>query len=433
MLTDARKQSCRKFVHSLLTVYVLDRGDDYTICKIRVIDAMMGRGKTLAASEYLLSHRDRKFIYATPYLSEVERICELCGFVQPESDETSKLTNLKHLLYEGQNISTTHSLLAFMDDDVMELIKEKHYSIIIDEELDVVERIELTLKDVELIKNNCVEVDEETCLATWIDHEYDGKFNMCKEKAEEGSLYCLGDSFVAVMNPELLRAFDEIIMMTYMFYGQYQRLYLDFFGFEYEIGGIDSTDGFKFTDSPDNPPPVDYHQLINIIDDPKLNRIGDARTALSKTWFTNRGRDSDDMKELRANMDKMLRCRSHEVPSNKQLWTTYKSAADKLYGPRGRYKSSFLQMRARATNAYKNRDFVLYMLNRFADPNIKKFFYKKGVKIDEEQFALSEMLQFIWRSAIRDNNPITLYIPSRRMRELLVNWIESVNRGNADE
>lgn len=389
---------------------------------------MMGRGKTLAAAAYMSSHRDRRFIYATPYLSEVERICELCGFEQPEADATSKLTNLKKMLHEGRNISTTHSLLSFMDDDVMEIVQRRHYSIIIDEELDVVERIDVTAKDAELIRKNCVEVDEETGIAKWIDPDYDGKFNACKEKAEDGSLYYLDGSFVAVMNPELLRAFDEIIMMTYMFMGQYQRLYLDFFGFEYQIGGIDSSDGFRFTDRPDAPPPVDYTSLINIVDDPRLNRIGDHRTALSKTWFTNRSRDSDDIKELRGNMDKMFRCRGKEIPSGKQIWTTYKSAADKLYGPRGRYKNSFLQMRARATNAYKSRDVVLYLLNRFADPNIKKFFYMKGVKIDEDQFALSEMLQFIWRSAIRDNNPITLYIPSKRMRELLINWIESVSR-----
>lgn len=42
----------------------------------------------------------------------------------------------------------------------------------------------------------------------------------------------------------------------------------------------------------------------------------------------------------------------------------------------------------------------------------------------EEQFALSEMIQFIWRSAIRDNKPIKLYIPSVRMRNLLEKWIE---------
>ena len=35
----------------------------------------------------------------------------------------------------------------------------------------------------------------------------------------------------------------------------------------------------------------------------------------------------------------------------------------------------------------------------------------------------------IWRSAIRDGKPINLYIPSKRMRELLINWINNTYQG----
>ena len=74
------------------------------------------------------------------------------------------------------------------------------------------------------------------------------------------------------------------------------------------------------------------------------------------------------------------------------------------------------------------------MANRFIDPNIRNFFASKGITINEEHFALAEMLQWIWRSAIRDDKPIRLYIPSRRMRELLQNWIEDMSKGeNTDE
>ena len=34
------------------------------------------------------------------------------------------------------------------------------------------------------------------------------------------------------------------------------------------------------------------------------------------------------------------------------------------------------------------------------------------------------MLQFIWRSAIRDGKEIWIYIPSIRMRTLLKKWIK---------
>ena len=61
----------------------------------------------------------------------------------------------------------------------------------------------------------------------------------------------------------------------------------------------------------------------------------------------------------------------------------------------------------------------------FLNPIIKQFFIDKGVSVEEENFALSEMLQWIWRSAIRNNEKINIYIPSKRMRDLLLNWLDN--------
>ena len=37
------------------------------------------------------------------------------------------------------------------------------------------------------------------------------------------------------------------------------------------------------------------------------------------------------------------------------------------------------------------------------------------------------MIQWIWRSAIRDGGEVYLYIPSSRMRMLLINWIDEIS------
>ena len=86
-------------------------------------------------------------------------------------------------------------------------------------------------------------------------------------------------------------------------------------------------------------------------------------------------------------------------------------------------------MNIRATNEYRQATNVAYLANRFCDPNIVKFFGTRGIKIDNDAFALAEMIQFIWRSAIRDNKPINLYIPSKRMRTLLIRWLDEVSQG----
>ena len=54
---------------------------------------------------------------------------------------------------------------------------------------------------------------------------------------------------------------------------------------------------------------------------------------------------------------------------------------------------------------------------------IKQFFIDKGVSVDEDTWALSELIQWVFRSAIRENNNINIYIPSERMRNLFIEWL----------
>ena len=88
-----------------------------------------------------------------------------------------------------------------------------------------------------------------------------------------------------------------------------------------------------------------------------------------------------------------------------------------------RKQCQFVACNARATNDFSQRHVLMYMLNRYFNPNQADFFSARGYKLDEDQFALSELLQWIWRSAIRNGEPINIYIPSTRMRNLLQEWL----------
>ena len=108
------------------------------------------------------------------------------------------------------------------------------------------------------------------------------------------------------------------------------------------------------------------------------------------------------------------------------MLTTFKTYKSKISG-KG-YSKGFLSSNMRATNEYRDRIAVAYLVNKYFNPYIKNFFVANGVKVDEDAYAVSEMLQFIWRSAIREGNPIELYIPSKRMRILLIQWMNSLNK-----
>lgn len=401
---------------------------------ITIVDARMGRGKSSAAIRYMNEHRnDKRFLYITPFLDEVDRICQRCDFDQPDSDHLCKSTELKNHLRRGHNVSATHSLFYLMDEEALQLVRDMHYSLIVDESIQVVERVMVTDKDLELITTHLADVDEHG-IVHWRDPEYTGKLTGYKEIADTGSLLKLDSVLFNILNPGVLCSFEEVFMLTYMIEGQYQKAYLDFFGFSYKVVGVEEDgNGFRFSDKPDMPPPVDFGRMIHIADKKLPNGIGDDYYSLSKNWYAKRKYESKDIRALRNGMRNFF-VANPDGSSGTRLWTCYKNDIDKLVDLRTkRYKSNFLQIGARATNEYRDRTDIAYMANRFADPNIAKFFLSRGVTIDKDKFALSEMLQWIWRSAIRDGKSINLYIPSRRMRELLTEWIKENNGGTACE
>ena len=140
---------------------------------------------------------------------------------------------------------------------------------------------------------------------------------------------------------------------------------------------------------PGSPPPIDYSKLITIVDDAKLNAVGDGTYALSKGWYDRRGYSDPGIRSLRNGLKKFFQSLD-ESNADTRMWTCFKS---------GRFRKNFIQTSARATNRYKDRTDVAYMVNRFADPNILKFFRSRNIELDRDAYALSEMLQWIWRSA----------------------------------
>ncbi|MNJ69953.1 hypothetical protein D3C77_663630 [compost metagenome] len=55
-------------------------------------------------------------------------------------------------------------------------------------------------------------------------------------------------------------------------------------------------------------------------------------------------------------------------------------------------------------------------------PFERAFFEDRGVSVNQDLLAVSDLLQWVWRSRIRKGEAIKLYIPSSRMRKLLYAW-----------
>ncbi|MEH7502923.1 hypothetical protein V7152_13090 [Neobacillus drentensis] len=141
---------------------------------------------------------------------------------------------------------------------------------------------------------------------------------------------------------------------------------------------------------------------------------------LSSTWF--KCASDEAIERLKKNLYTYFRrCGK----SNDNLWTTKKLMQYKLQG-RG-YTKGFISWTTRATNDYQDTHNLAFVYNLYMKPFEKHFFEDAGVKVNEDLLALSDLLQWIWRSAIRkpDAEPINIYVPSLRMRTLLYQWLNN--------
>ena len=130
---------------------------------IRIIDDIMGSGKSTYAIKYINEHTDKNFLCIVPLLSECERFKEETDIdiIDPER-WGSKWKHFKWLVENNKNIVTTHSLIKNMDLDMLELLKSKDYVLMIDECLDVLDTYKISKDDLKIIFNEgLVSLDEE--------------------------------------------------------------------------------------------------------------------------------------------------------------------------------------------------------------------------------------------------------------------------------
>lgn len=409
---------------------------------IQVCDAIMGTGKSSAAITWMNEHRDDKFIYITPYLEEAKRIRKGCPdlkFVEP-SNKLSKYNYHKTehtaaLIREGKNITTTHQAFKCYTEETLADIKNQGYTLIIDENVDVLEVFNFHLDDLKLaIDAGYVKENDGTYTLANTDYKGDALKDMFRlfktrelVKIDDGEQSSL---FYWTLPPELITSFKNVFILTYLFKGQSLHHFLEIYNIPYEYIGIEKTDnaatGFRFSEYPGYTPEYVFHlkDMLHILDTKRINHIGNKYHALSMNWFQSK---STEVEQLKKNIYNCIHNIWKDAPACDKLWATYNREQSRMQG-KG-YTKSFLTFNAKATNDYRKKTHLVYMVNIFMNTNDKIFYQKHGIEVDEDLFALSIMVQWIWRSAIRDGEEVYLYIPSRRMRNLLTNWIDTVSKG----
>lgn len=408
---------------------------------IKVCDSIMGSGKTSAIISYINSHPEKRFLYITPLLAEATRINNACPeahFVEPsKANPEFHFNKSKHTMFlieNGMNIASTHQAVLYYTKDILKMLQEKNYTVIIDEEITVFEQDNsISYGDV-LMSIDSGHVQE----------SHPGYFERTQKKytgealarmfrmMESRPLIKLGDKkndkmWYWVYPKEFLESVSEVIVLTYLFEGSEMDLFLRMNNIAYQYIGVTKTDTGQYVLSETEMHKPDYIQnlkdIVHIFNGEKLNAIGDGKHDLSMNWYK---KNPQKVAQLKANIWNYFN-RKTDFPPSERLCGTYCDFWGKIRS-KG-YWNSDLAFSSRATNNYRNKTVLAYPVNIFANGHLVTFYAENGYTLDQDRYALSTMIQWIWRSAIRDGNEIYLYIPSRRMRNLLINWIEKTCKG----
>ena len=438
--------------------------------EITVIDAMCGAGKTSYAIQMMNesyqqgletvegfgedSYIDKsdKFIYVTPFLDEVKRVKRETNIdIITPMNRPTKRHHVDALVKLGHNIAMTHELFARLSVSTLSEIESQGYTLIMDEVANVLQQVNISKKDIDvLVSSNFIEIEEDSKVK-WIDKDYDStdydgqkfnRFNDIKILAEKNNLYMQnGAAMFWVMDVQSFSSFDEVYILTYLFDGQIQKYYYDIHDLDYEKKSVTKQNGRYVLKeyNVDKEPRNEIGELLSIYEDyesktgrkSKLNSNYDNdidKWTLSSSWFEKAS--NEQINQLNKNLYSFFKNRC-STPNKQLFWTAKKSIAPKLVNGKtkinkndDRTKDNFLPLNSRATNEYRDRTAMAYVYNRFMNPMEKSFFYNRGVSVNEDMLAQSDLIQFLFRGCIRNNEEMNCYIPSKRMRELLYDWLE---------
>ncbi|MGM1044862.1 MAG: hypothetical protein ACQEXX_01810 [Bacillota bacterium] len=393
----------------------------------------MGSGKSSAAINLMNKRDDNKYIYITPYLDEIQRIKNSCTdrkFYEPkvynlDGEIMFKLDSLHKYLSEGKNIATTHALFKMATEETRELIYNEGYTLILDEALEVIKEVNVSPDDIEMLLKEWMY--EENGLILWdMEKEsrqgvYSGKFQTVRRYALNHNLI-IHNGRILMWNfpPNIFSLFKESYILTYLFDSQLQKYYFDLHNIKYEYYRATKENGdYIFIEKgsySDKEVKETLKTMIHIYDG-ILNKIGDDKYSLSKSWYDNKNHLHKQLKNNLLNYFSNIK----KSKSNENMWGTFKDYKPKLSG-KG-YTKGHVSITARSTNEYQHKKVLAYTANRYLNPLLESYFSSKEIKINQDQYALSELVQWIWRSAIRNNEEISIYIPSSRMRKILIDWL----------
>ena len=305
----------------------------------------------------------------------------------------------------------------------------------------------LAFQDREQLLKEQVIATEPDGRVVWLRDEWgNGAFAEARQRAETGSLYSNRNGvFFNVQLPiELIQMAKRVIVATYLFEGSVFQAFLKIKGIGYKpfsFDGMEMRDGYdlktalreriEFFGSSATMEKL-YRQVGIPVDDLRAQA---SNSTFSTSWYQNakfpdRSQVGKHIRNIARSMDVKVGDLIYTLPSTVvgkegEKWKTSRKGVLKIKGFGA--QSCFLHKGARATNDYAHKTAAIHAYNRYPHPAVKSYLEEQGAKIDDDSFALAELIQWFFRTAIRvpSGPKVKLHIVSPRMHKLFKDWLYS--------
>lgn len=423
---------------------------------IVVHDNVMGSGKTTAMfnmmEAILKQNLSVRFIYVSPLLTEVggyrlqkdgkpvgdyqtgriqERLPEYC-FMVPLSTGEGKTRAMMDLIATGENIACTHSCFQGMTKDDIALIESSGYTLIIDESIDAYDTLAISKSDLKMALISGTLLVDETNALTWdtinnpIDEIDSGWQREVANICENHSAWLIDGQVVLSEFPmSLLKAFESVEVMTYMFEATTMAAWCK----ANDVTIVKSDVLLRFGMRTEDTIKSMIKDKIRLYQ-PKTRK----NFALSYNWWANAKQPTLDTITNHAfnfakSVNKLDGITANDMivtcPKNKWFTDTENNTGRGKARGRNYSKATWVSNTCRATNEYSAKRAVLYMSNKSPSPMLTKHLSSVDVNMNRTDYALSELLQFVWRGCIRNGETMHLYIMNQELEKAFSNWLDN--------
>jgi len=436
--------------------------------QIEVVDEIMGTGKshsTLRYIENLALAEGQRWIFCTEYLDEIEKRTKenpLAAPVWRSPNDTGDATKTDHLIEllkepDTKLVGITHALLLSASGNklVNHLLKTKGYRLFLDETIDLISPYNgVKFGDfLKCLDRKEISINDPYGKVQWlvddsvVTHGNLTSTDKLKTDSNKGIVYSaiqsgsVGDSviLVEITDEIVFTQFERVIVATYNIHNSLFDAYL-------KVKGINRI-VCKDVVCSRNTTKASIKANIDMIS--KYDRQFKSMS-LSGNWYKAES-SADDYKiinrTIKAIGDKNgCKGNAHLLGFTVPADRLGKQRDKKRVQPTGyphtvcgvvvdakgieqeqhsKALSTYIPCNARASNEYAGKTVMVHAFNRYAMVPVTRFLDHYGVEYSNEVFALNELVQWVWRSAIRNGQPIKLAILSSRMRDLFTRWLNS--------